>query len=101
MFNAFAIYPTSGPARSCAPVCDNGRTCFAIQSSPLTTTGPSHSTGSYRTVARATLADTGGACSSYARRLRIRSDGVYRVKVPSGDADHSTGISRRIRINAG
>ena len=59
------------------------------------------STGSYRTVARATLADTGGACSSYARRLRIRSDGTYRVKVPSGDADHSTGISRRIRINAG
>src|SRR5215208_5357253 len=51
------------------------------------------STGSYRTVARATLADTGGACSSYARRLRIRSDGTYRVKV-AGDADHSTGTSR-------
>ena len=59
------------------------------------------STGSYRTVARATLADTGGACSSYSRSLRIRSDGTYRVKVPSGDSDHSTGTSRRIRINAG
>jgi hypothetical protein len=58
------------------------------------------STGSYRTVARATLADTGGPCSSYARRLRIRRDDVYRVKVPSGDADHSTGTSRRIRIDA-
>jgi hypothetical protein len=58
------------------------------------------STGSYRTVARATLTDTGGACSNYARRLRIRRDGVYRVKVPSGDADHSTGTSRRIRIDA-
>ena len=58
------------------------------------------STGSYRTVARATLADTGGACSSYSRRLRIRRDGTYRVKVPSGDADHSTGLSRRITIDA-
>ena len=58
------------------------------------------STGSYRTVARVTLTDTGGPCSAYARRLRIRSDGTYRVRVPSGDADHSTGISRRIRINA-
>jgi hypothetical protein len=58
------------------------------------------STGSYRTVARATLADTGGPCSSYARRIRIRRDGTYRVKVPSGDADHSTGTSRRIRIDA-
>lgn len=57
------------------------------------------STGSYRTVARARLADTGGPCSSYSRRLRIRSDGTYRVRVPSGDADHATGTSRRIRIN--
>ena len=58
------------------------------------------STGSFRTVARATLTDTGGPCSAYSRRLRVRSDGVYRVRVPSGDADHSTGISRRIRLNA-
>jgi len=58
------------------------------------------STGSYRTVARATLADTGGGCSSYARRIRIRRDGTYRVKVASSDADHSTGTSRRVRIDA-
>lgn len=58
------------------------------------------STGSYRTVTRATLTDTGGPCSSYARRVRVRSDGVYRVKVPSRDADHSTGTSRRIALNA-
>ena len=57
------------------------------------------STGSYRTVARATLADTGGACSSYVRRVRIRRDGVYRVRVPSADADHSTGTSRRISFH--
>lgn len=59
------------------------------------------STGSYRTVARARLTDAGADCSNYARRMRINRDGVYRVKVPSGDADHSTGTSRRIRINAG
>lgn len=58
------------------------------------------STGAYRTVARATLTDTGGPCSDYARRVRVRRDGVYRVKVPSGDPDHSTGTSRRIRIDA-
>lgn len=59
------------------------------------------STGSYRTVARARLTDSGASCSNYARRVRVNRDGVYRVKVPSRDADHSTGISRRIRINAG
>lgn len=57
------------------------------------------STGSYRTVARARLRDTGGECSNYARRLRIRRDGVYRVKVPSRDQDHSTGLSRRLRLD--
>jgi hypothetical protein len=57
-------------------------------------------TGSYRTVARARLTDSGGPCSDYARRVRIRSDGVYRVKVPSRDTDHATGTSRRIRIDA-
>jgi hypothetical protein len=58
------------------------------------------SSGSYRTVARARLKDTGEACSEYARRIRVRSGGVYRVKVPSRDADHSTGTSRRIRVSA-
>ena len=59
------------------------------------------STGSYRTVTTATLADTGGSCSSYAKRVRVNRDGVYRVKVPSRDADHATGTSRRISLNAG
>jgi hypothetical protein len=58
------------------------------------------STGSYRTVAKATLTDTGGPCSNYAKRLRVNRDGVYRVKVPSRDADHSTGTGRRISVNA-
>jgi hypothetical protein len=55
----------------------------------------------YRTVGRATLQDIAGdPCSSYSRRVRIRRDGVYRVRVPSGDADHSPGVSRRVRIDA-
>ena len=57
------------------------------------------STGAYRTVARARLRDADAPCSAYARRVRIRGGGVYRVKVPSRDADHSTGTSRRIRIS--
>lgn len=58
------------------------------------------STGSYRTVARTTLRDTGGVCSKYARRIRVRRDGTYRVRVPSVDQDHRTGTSRRIRLDA-
>lgn len=50
-------------------------------------------TGTYRTVARTRLRDAGDTRSSYSRRLRIGSDGVYRVHV-SGDADHATGVSR-------
>ncbi len=56
------------------------------------------STGSYRTVARARLRDSGGPCSDYARSIRLNRSGVYRVKVPSRDTDHSTGTSRRVRI---
>lgn len=51
------------------------------------------STGEYRTVARARLADAGDARSTYSRRLRVRRDGVFRVLVPS-DGDHATGTSR-------
>jgi hypothetical protein len=58
------------------------------------------STGAYRTVARARLTDASEPCSEYARRIRVRSGGVYRVKVPSRDAEHSTGTSRRIRVSA-
>lgn len=57
------------------------------------------STGKYRTVARTTLRDTGGECSRYARRVRVRRDGTYRVRV-LGDADHWRGTSRRIRLDA-
>ena len=58
------------------------------------------STGSYRTVARTTLRDTGGVCSKYARKIRIRRDGTYRVRVRPEDGDHLPGTSRRIRIDA-
>ena len=56
------------------------------------------STGAYKTVARAILADAGNERSAYTRRLRINSTGVYRVQVPSGDADHVTGTSSRRRL---
>jgi hypothetical protein len=58
------------------------------------------STGAYRTVARTTLRDTGGVCSKYARKIRVRRDGTYRVRVRSNDQDHITGTSRRIRLDA-
>ncbi len=51
------------------------------------------STGTFRTVARKTLRDAGDARSTYSRSIRIRRDGVYRVKV-AGDADHINGFSR-------
>ncbi len=54
--------------------------------------------GSFSTVSRTTLEDAGD-CSEYAKRVRVRSDGVYRVTVLSKDGDHSTGISRRISID--
>jgi hypothetical protein len=58
------------------------------------------STGRFVTVARTTLRDAGDARSSYSRRIRVRSDGVYRVKVP-GDSDHVNGFSRLRRITVG
>ena len=58
------------------------------------------STGAFATVARATLRDAGDARSRYGRRIRIRRDGVYRVKV-RGDADHVNGFSRERAIDAG
>jgi len=48
----------------------------------------------WRTVASPVLADVpGAACSSFARRLRVRRDGAYRARFP-GDADHAAGNSR-------
>ena len=59
------------------------------------------SSGSFGTVARTKLVDAGAVCSKYSRRLRVYSDGVYRVKVSSaGDGDHMTGVSRRISLDA-
>ena len=49
--------------------------------------------GSFVTVARPGLQDAGTQKSTYSKRLRIRSDGVYRVKVAS-DGDHVNGYSR-------
>ena len=58
------------------------------------------STGTFRTVARATLVDAGELVSRYSKRIRIRRDGVYRVKV-RGDADHVNGFSRLRRLDVG
>jgi hypothetical protein len=59
------------------------------------------STGSFGTVARTVLRDAGDTCSTYSRRIRVYSDGVYRVKVSSaGDGDHMTGVSRRVSLDA-
>jgi hypothetical protein len=44
----------------------------------------------YKTVTRTTLSST----STYSKRLRIRSNGTYRVVVQSVDADHDNGTSR-------
>jgi hypothetical protein len=54
--------------------------------------------GSFKTVARTTLRTSKTAGQSrYSKRLRIRSKGVYRVRVPH-DATHATGTSRRRTI---
>lgn len=51
------------------------------------------STGGFTTVARSVLRDAGTARSTYSRSLRVRRDGVYRVKL-AGDSDHVNGFSR-------
>jgi hypothetical protein len=58
------------------------------------------STGAFRTVARTTLVDAGDDISRYGKRIRIRRDGVYRVKV-RGDDDHVNGFSRLRRLDVG
>jgi hypothetical protein len=59
------------------------------------------STGSFGTIARTKLVDAGATCSKYSRRIRVNSDGVYRVKVSSaGDGDHMTGVSRTVALDA-
>ena len=57
-------------------------------------------TGTFGTVARTKLVDAGDVCSKYSRRLRLYSDGVFRVKISSAaDGDHLTGVSRRVTID--
>ena len=50
--------------------------------------------GRWRTVARTVTKDARGNRSKYSRRVRIFRSGLYRVRV-RGDADHSSGNSRR------
>ncbi len=57
------------------------------------------STGRFVTVAKTTLRDAGTAKSTYSRRVRVSSDGVYRVKV-LGDVDHTNGFSRMRSLDA-
>lgn len=57
------------------------------------------SSGGWRTVASTTLVATtpvnGVARSKYAKRIRIRRNGTYRVGVTPGDGDHMAGYSAR------
>jgi hypothetical protein len=54
----------------------------------------------WRTVRSMVLKDIAdSACSSFARRLRVRRDSAYRARFP-GDADHVAGNSRVRRANA-
>jgi hypothetical protein len=53
--------------------------------------------GRYKTVAGTPLRDTGPAYSTYARRLRIRRSGTYRVRI-AGDEEHTDGFSRALRL---
>jgi hypothetical protein len=59
------------------------------------------STGAWKTVARTTLADAGDAFSTYAKRVKVRRKGTYRVRAASGDTDHLTGTSRRRTLRIG
>jgi hypothetical protein len=58
-------------------------------------------TGSWRTVARATLVAAtpvnGVPRSKYAKRVKVTRKGVYRVRVTTGDGDHALGTSPRRR----
>ena len=58
------------------------------------------STGKWRTRARTTLKDiVGSTCSRYSKRVRVHTDGTYRVVVVTPDADHTHGRSRRKHID--
>lgn len=55
-------------------------------------------TGRFVTVARTVLHDAGTDLSTYGMRVRVRRDGVYRIKVP-GDLEHVNGFSKRITLD--
>ena len=58
------------------------------------------STGAFRTVATTrTFNATGTTYSRYSKFLRVFSDGVYQVRVSSGDSDHYSGVSRTRFLN--
>jgi hypothetical protein len=52
----------------------------------------------WRTVRRVTTTDAGEECSTYARRLRVRRDRVFRTFF-AADQDHAAAASRRRRID--
>jgi hypothetical protein len=54
--------------------------------------------GGWKTVAKTTLVDAGTDVSSYAKRVRVRKSGTYRVRVLPGDTDHLTGTSKRVKL---
>jgi plastocyanin len=54
--------------------------------------------GSFRTVERIRLRDAGAGRSTYSKRLRVRSDAIFRARLPA-DADHEAGTSRTRRVN--
>jgi hypothetical protein len=56
--------------------------------------------GTWARVARPRLRDAGDTFSRYARRLRIRRTGTYRVRI-AGHADHVAGFSRTRSLTVG
>jgi hypothetical protein len=56
----------------------------------------------YRTVARTTMLDNGTATSKYSKKLRIRSNGTYRVIAKSVDPaiDDGTSRTRTLRVTS-
>jgi hypothetical protein len=58
--------------------------------------------GSFRTVRETASRDVvGETFSRYRARVRVRSTGVFRVVVRTGDEDHVNGISRKRRLTVG
>ena len=71
------FFGTAGPAHDGKPVLIQKKTA----------------TG-YKTVTRTVLLDNGTATSKYSKKLKISSNGTYRVVVQSVDQDHNDGTSR-------